>query len=232
MACVIGPKRAEVGEGVSPIVRERTERRCRLMSGGRLDHSLLDELWCAATIEGFAEANANLCPYLLATMHAFELAYPILNKDGEPSGESLVPSMLPQQRPLELLPFAGLADDAKMAKMEVRLSFIPQELFPRLLVRLQQYVQARDCWFDAHSLSSAGMVLTQGEGADAGRTTVTLGGHFNSTGAWEATAAYATSIVIDARGPHPTMLRGLAWRCLQTLQTEYEGVDATVSLLS
>ena len=231
MACIIGPKNAATA-AADAVVRVRTERRHQLMAIGRLDHASIDQLWSAETIAGFDESNVALCPYLLATMHAFELAYPLRDETGEPTGVSLVPSMLPIQRPVSAAPFEGLADDSRLAKMRVELSFLPQELFPRLLVRLQQYVQAGDCWFDAHALSSGGMMLMRGDGAEANRAVVSLGGHFNASGVWITNAAFATSIIIDARGPNPTMLRGLAWRCLETLHSDYEGVEATVSLLA
>ena len=231
MACVIGPKNAAAAVA-DAIVRTRAARRCELVATGKLEHSQVDRLWCAATIAGFDEANVALCRYLLATMHAFELAYPLRDDSGAPTGVSLVPSMLPAQRPIGATPFAGLADDGQTAKMEIRLSFLPQELFPRLIVRLQQYVQDADCWFDAHALSSGGVVLGRGDGAASNRAAVTMGGHFDAHGVWVASAAYATSIVIDARGEHPAMLRGLAWRCLETLRADYEGVEATASLLS
>ena len=67
---------------------------------------------------------------------------------------------------------------------------------------------------------------------DGSLAIVTMGGHYGASGAWDASGAYATSIIIDARGPNPAVLRGVAWRCLRTLCDEYNGMTATPSLVS
>jgi len=142
MACIIGPKLAPAN-AADAHARSRVERRWEQLKEGRLDHNQLAVLWCNETVEFFDDTNDALRRYLLATVHTFELAYPLRDPNGQPIGVSLVPAMLGALRPLGFRPFDGLPNDALLAKMRVELSFLPQELFPRLLVRLQQYVQVR-----------------------------------------------------------------------------------------
>ena len=80
----------------------------------------------------------------------------------------------------------------------------PADLFPKLLVRLQAYVDVTQCWFDARTHAAAGAVLRGFN--DRNRCLVRLDG--------EAT------LVIKSKGTFPTTLRGIVWRSLERLLSQ------------
>ena len=103
--------------------------------------------------------------YLYALMSTFELAYPLRDSDGALTRFSLVPAMLPAKPPHDFDPFGGLGEAGKrVAKMRIHAidsGALPRDLFPRLVVRLQRYVQQfESCWFDANSGAAAGLLLS------------------------------------------------------------------------
>ena len=69
-------------------------------------------------------------------MHSLDLAFPLFDDHGAPLDRSLVPAMLVQSRPSSVIAVPR-ADSQKRIKIQLDLSFLPQEFFPKLVVWLR-----------------------------------------------------------------------------------------------
>jgi hypothetical protein len=109
--------------------------RAGLLHRGVLRHADVGVLWAAYPV--------HFDTTLLAQVHACEPAYPL------PSGdESIIPEMLPEQEPAEACNRLndGRAASSRVSKVCLRLSRLPCDLLPRLLVRTALFAVSECSW--------------------------------------------------------------------------------------
>ena len=189
--------------------------RKKVLSQGLLVHddATLEALWPVSKVP------RHVRPALLQLLHRLEIAYvvPITKFAGGASPwrdsrrslgvmRSLVPAMLPLQRP------DGVGDafntsvvaGTSFAASRLAFAFLPDDFFPRLLVRTSRYAAPGQAW-------RSGAVLQRG------RCVALL-----SIGAANVSATkWGKTLTIDVRGPWPTVLRGIIRDCIYTLASSY-----------
>ena len=161
----------------------------------RLVHSRLDAVW--------PDQSEQLRQYLFEAARHFELIYELPGDGDAPPSESVIPAMLPDTPPDGFRDPAGASVAApRKASLLCILTYVPQDLFPKLLVRAHRYVRDGSSWFDADTGLRGGAVFVQDDGDGANVAVVSLD---------------KAELTIEVCGPRPTLLRGMLMGCLRKL---------------
>lgn len=119
-------------------------------AGGLLQHRDLPRIW--ATDADGQPYDPALYPAFLRLMERFDLCYPLEPaRPGEFATQSLVPLLLPEQRPISVpQPPRTASTDLARAEIRYTLDFIPAGLMSWLLVRTHRYSQQQHWRSGAH----------------------------------------------------------------------------------
>ena len=174
----------------------------RMLQNGVLKHSSLDQVW--RDERGF---NPRRRKTMLALLHFLELALPL--PDGN---SSLLPAMLDSEQPQLATDWLKAWENKRKAKIQVSVKpLLPPDLFPRLIVRLQNLATTHGFWL-------GGALLEKQQESNRSRAVLSLDQR-------------ARHLTIECGGEYPEGLRGQLYNVLEKLiEDSYHGVHIDVQV--
>ncbi len=152
------------------------------MAGGIVAHSDLSRIW--AIDEDGQSYDPSLYPTFLRLMERFDLCYQLeADEQGEAPSHSLIPLLLPPQRPGEwpIPPDASKADQARIEMRYTLTGFVPAGLMSRFLVRTHRYSQGLHWQYGAQLVYEGQLAQVELLGPDRRQIRLVAWGSFPST---------------------------------------------------